>query len=314
MELHLAGVPFNSSGTPGGVAMAPAALREAGLAEALGRSSTVHDAGDVGVGTPEPRRSPRSGLLNEAALVEMTANVRREAALAHSHGRRPFLVGGDCPILLGGLAAARDARASPVGLLFIDGHEDAWPPKASTTGEGADAELGIALADPNDEAYQGLPDRLAAMLPLLDPAAVVVLGPRDAAELAQAGVPRLPESHPDLWLRTADDLAAPDSGGRAPDLVAAVTAATDRIRRNAPAWWLHTDLDVLSTEALPAVDYPQEGGLSWEQLTILTKAALSTPGCAGWSITIYNPELDPDGQGARRIVRYAAEALASRPG
>ncbi len=32
-----------------------------------------------------------------------------------------------------------------MGVLFIDGHEDAWPPELSTTGEAADMELGFAL-------------------------------------------------------------------------------------------------------------------------------------------------------------------------
>jgi len=59
---------------------------------------------------------------------------------------------------------------------------------------------------------------------------------------------------------------------RGPGAVAE-SAARD-LRAEAPVWWLHTDLDVLSTEALAAVDYPQPGGLSWDQLTEVTIAAL----------------------------------------
>ena len=40
---------------------------------------------------------------------------------------------------------------------------------------------------------------------------------------------------------------------------AGVAAATPGL----PApWWLHTDLDVLATSELAAVDYPQPGGLT----------------------------------------------------
>ena len=34
-------------------------------------------------------------------------------------------------------------------------------------------------------------------------------------------------------------------------------------------------------------------------------------GCRGWSIAIYNPDLDPDGSQAQRIVRMVAEVLPS---
>ena len=69
-------------------------------------------------------------------------------------------------------------------------------------------------------------------------------------------------------------------------------------------WWLHVDLDVLSSEALPAVDYRQDGGLSWADLTELTRSAISAGGCLGATVTIFNPDLDPDGRYALAIVEF----------
>jgi arginase len=63
---------------------------------------------------------------------------------------------------------------------------------------------------------------------------------------------------------------------------------------------------VLATEALGAVDYRQPGGLDWGQLGELTGAALAVPGCAGWTVAIYNPDLDPGARDAGRIVDYLA--------
>jgi len=76
-----------------------------------------------------------------------------------------------------------------------------------------------------------------------------------------------------------------------------------------PPWWLHTDLDVLATGELAAVDYPQPGGLTWGQLAGLTATALATDGCAGWSVCIYNPDLDPGRDGADAIISYITQAI-----
>jgi arginase family enzyme len=84
------------------------------------------------------------------------------------------------------------------------------------------------------------------------------------------------------------------------------TQAAQDVRVTCERWWPHVDLDVLATEELSAVDYPQPGGLTWQQLGEITMAALTVPGCAGWTVAIYNPDLDPDGRQAARIVDYIA--------
>ncbi|MCG5220466.1 arginase family protein [Streptosporangium soli] len=291
MRIDVLGAGFNSAGLDDGVARAPGALRRAGLITRALTGHEVRDLGDVEFREPIPRRGEVTGLLAEEALISMLAGVRRnvEAILAREHF--PLLIGGDCAVLPGALAACRAVHGS-VGLLFVDGHEDAWPPADSTTGEAADCELGLAL---------GLTaaDVPAELAPVLRPEATALLGPRDGAELHDHGVGSLRGS---LWFATDRDLT-----GR---IAASVADAVATIEMAAGHWWLHVDLDVLATDQLAAVDYPQAGGLSWAELTELTAIALRRPGCAGWSITIYNPDLDADGHEARRVVRYVEEALS----
>ncbi|HEX5879290.1 MAG TPA: arginase family protein [Actinomycetota bacterium] len=294
MEVTVVGVPFNSAGLTGGVARAPAALRRAGLVSGLARRLDVADAGDVGFDPPAPERSPTSGLLAEPALVSMVAGTRQAVAAVHQAGRFPLVVGGDCPVMLGALAATRD-RHGGVGLLMLDGHEDAYPPRRSPTGEAADSELALALG-----LAEGLPDGLAALVPLLAPGQVGLLGPRDDATIAREGVASLRGVVP-LWSDV--ELAVRGAAEVAAQAARDVAAA-------APAWWLHVDLDVLATAELAAVDYPQPGGLRWWQLRQMTVAALAVPGCAGWTVAIYNPDLDPDGGQAARIAEYVAGAAA----
>ena len=290
-DVTLIGVPYNSAGRPDGVARAPAALRAAGLADG------ITDAGDVTIGPMVPRRDP-SGVIDEATLGAMTKQLGAQVAEALAMGNAPLVVGGDCPILLGCLMGALHQRGG-TGLLFVDGHEDAWPPRLSQTGEAADMELGFALGMHTGD----LGEEVRGRLPVLDPNDVVVLGPRDRREIEDGNGTSLRgtiELHPWEELRRGSDRVA--------------EAAARSLHRRVGPWWLHVDLDVLSTEALPAIDYPQDGGLSWAELETMTHAAMTVPGCLGWDVTIYNPDLDADGTHAHRITNYikgAAKHLSS---
>jgi arginase len=134
----------------------------------------------------------------------------------------------------------------------------------------------------------------------LRPDAVAILGPRDADDLRRSGIASLRER---VWLRSDRDLGDDISG--------ATITGLAHVIQSVAHFWLHVDLDVLSSSALSAVDYQQAGGLSWEQLERVTSHILAHPGCIGWSIAIYNPDLDTDGHGARNIVGYIETSSAS---
>jgi hypothetical protein len=66
---------------------------------------------------------------------------------------------------------------------MIDGHEDAWPPELSETGEASDSELAIALGRVDER----LPSPLDELTRLVDPEHVALLAPRDATAVAEGG-------------------------------------------------------------------------------------------------------------------------------
>lgn len=280
------GVPTNSAGRTDGVALAPAALREAGLVDALERLSPVVDYGDVTLPPPSPERDPITHLIDPAGQTALVEAVRSSVASILSDDRFPLVLGGDCPILLGCLAAFGSAETR--GLLFVDGHEDAYPPEHSTTGEAADMELGFALGLVETPWWPASVDAP----PLVSLQQARLLGPRDRAALeAEGGISLSGRTH-----FVDDGRLAAYPAGSASEAVAALSSP----------WWFHLDLDVLSTEALPAVDYPQAGGLDWDALDVVAATALAA-GPVGWDVTIYNPDLDPDRIHAKRIVRFIAE-------
>lgn len=293
-KITIIGVPTNSSGKIDGVARGPSVLRQAGLVEELDNYFDVHDYGDVFFSQPVPERSACSGIIAERSLVSIIFAVRTAVNSVLTENRFPLVIGGDCPLLLGCLASARDMY-SRIGMLFVDGHEDAYTPHQSPTGEAADMELGIALG----REFKGLPPEIAGLIPMIKLANVAVLGPRDKKILQEAGVYSLSEEV-DFY----DDKAL--SAENVEDLTMDVLS---RLQEDTDGWWLHVDLDVLSTNSLPAVDYPQPGGLNWKQLESITTTALTTDHNIGWNVTIYNPDLDPERTSAKRIVQYLVTVM-----
>lgn len=290
--IHVLGVPFNSAGRTDGVARGPAALRRAGLVEHLRATGlTVVDGGDVALFAVEPERDDASHVIGPGPLAAMIRAVRTDVAGILAEDAFPLVLGGDCPILLGCLGGR--SGDTPPGLLFVDGHEDAWPPASSPSGEAADMELGFGLGITLD----GLPDDLVRQIPRVDARSVVVIGPRDQDELAERGVASI-----------RDRVELMPSASVASDPEGVFAAAAAHLARE-PEWWVHIDLDVLSTASLGAVDYRQAGGLDWDVLTRLTRLMLASPRAIGWDVTIYNPDLDRDGTDAMRIVRYLVESL-----
>jgi arginase len=187
------------------------------------------------------------------------------------------------------------------GLWFVDGHADFFDGESSPTGEAADMDLAILTG----HGPRGLLEQDG---PLLDPGTVVLLGHRPA------------ELHPDVAIENArldpaiQALTAPEVRERGAGQVGADAAA--RLAEHEA--WLHIDLDVLDETVLPAVSYPQAFGLDWDELIGLVRPLVSAPNLLGISVADFNPDRDPDGALAARVVE-ALESLCGsssqvRPG
>jgi arginase len=274
-----------------GVAGLPDALLGAGLAERL----EARDAGRVPAPARESAIDPGIGVRNAAAIAEYTAQLGRALRPVIERGEFPVVLGGDCTILLGSLMSLRGRGRH--GLLFIDGHADFYSPQTDPQAEAASMELAFATGR-----GPAILANIDGAGPLVQSRDVALFGYRDGAEQAEQGAPPTP---PDLrsW-----DLAAVREQGAA---AAARAAASHVSRAGLEGFWIHVDADVLDDAVMPAVDYRLPGGLSVAELVTVLDTAMATGRANGLDVTIYNPELDPNGSAGLELTRAIGEGLAN---
>jgi arginase len=261
-----------------GVEALPEALLAVGLAERLAARRGER----LSAPAFDPRVDPETGMLNPGGLRNYAPRLADAVGAVLDDGAFPIVLGGDCSILLGAMLALR--RRARYGLVHVDGHLDFRHPGWSG---GIGAVAGEDLA--------GVTGRLEAELSDIDG-----LGP---------------------YVLDADTVHLGDRE-RWPDEVAAVaeTGITalglDELRARGPVvpavpYWIHVDADVLDSALLGAVDSPAPGGLTFEELSALLRTLLDGP-AVGLQITVFDPDLDPDGSQASALTDCLVTGLGER--
>ena len=289
-SIALIGAPIDSVGRSGGTELAPATLRELGMAAALG----CDDRGDLDLRIRGEERDPETGILASADVLAATTAIRAAVAGTISGGSRPLLAGGCCAELPGALAGARDALGQ-VGLVHLDGHLDLYDGTTSPTGEAADMPDSVAIGRGPRRWVE------AAGGAGTDPGRLALVGFRDRDESRRHGMLQPDELDPQPALHPVEELRAAGPGAAARAIAAAMSARGP--------FWLHFDVDVLDEDVFPATDYLMPGGMSWEELREVLTPLTRSPALAGASIACYNPEKDPGLACGRSLVEALRVSL-----
>jgi arginase len=244
-----------------------------------------------------PERDAATGINNAASIVSFTRTLADAVMEELDAGAFPLVLGGDCTVMFGPLLAL--ARRGRSGLLFLDGHADFAHPQDEPSGEAASMDLALATGH-GPLVFDPMFD------PLVDDDRVAVLGYRvhDDGTDRNRGVD---VRHTAITAIDLDDMRGRGVKRATADALEVVA------HEDLSGFWIHLDVDVLDDDLMPAVDYRNPAGLSWEELTLVVTSAVATRRAHGMDVAIFNPRLDPDGHLAERLVGFLVDCLASDP-
>jgi arginase len=298
--MKLLGVPTSAGAFAPGQELAPAALREAGLAERLrGVGMELEDLGDSPVWRwrPDPAR-PRAQNLYAVVQIARDTAARVERALEGGGG--PLLVlGGDCTIELGTVAGHLGGGAT-VGLVYFDLHPDLNTPDSVRPGALDWMGMAHALGVPGAEAeLAGIGPRT----PLLDDHQVLFFShgpeqtrPFELEQMERRGLARVP----------VDEVAH--------DPETAARRALDEFASGFDRLLVHFDVDAIDfTDAPLSEETGRNQGLSLDTAMRALKVLVGSDRLSALTVTELNPlHGDEEGRTLGRFVEKLSDCLSSR--
>ena len=290
MQVQIIEVPSPLGLRPGGVELAPRALRDAGLHECLDAAADLQ----LEIPPYSGVRDQATGVLNPAGIAQVARRLADAVGAAIDAHQFPVVLGGDCSIVLGPLLALR--RRGRYGLAYLDAQADFQHPDDEPLGEVASLDLALATG----RGPVALAD-LDGLRPLVRDEDVALVGYRVFRDNDRFG---------DQDIRSTAisvlDLQAVRGSGTGSVLQRALATVTE------PAldgFWVHFDVDVLDDNIMPAVDYRHPDGLSWQEAGELLTGLLGHEMARGLEVTIFNPALDHDASIAGNLSDLIARSL-----
>lgn len=236
-RISVVGFPSSAGSYAAGQDLAPAALRAAGLIEALSHAGLdVNDEGDLPAQVWHPdRKHPLAQNVSE--VVAGLQSLSERLGSLFERGDLVLVVGGNCTIVLAVMAALGWSE-EPAGLAYFDRHYDLNTPSSTTDGalDWMGLAHGLALPD-------AIPELVAAFgrRPLLVSSQIAWLGVEPALATDWE---RLHAASLELHVTTSDSLAA--------EPAAAVSAALRALPAGPLA--VHLDVDVLDFTDAPRAE------------------------------------------------------------
>jgi len=277
-----------------GTEKAPSALRAAGLVEKL--TNIGYEVSDLGDCPPrlfaddEEHRRAR----NLPAIVAGLNDLKLHAEVAIKSGSLVLVLGGDCAQVIGLLTGAR-RYYKHLNLFWMDRDADLNTPASTPSGRIDGMVVAHVIG-------RGAPElvRFWGESPLVREPDVLLFGLERIDPPEQEFLSKSP-----LRYVSAADVQKKGAAAGAREALA-------HLHTESREFVLHLDTDIIAQEEFPAVNVPGSGGLSFDDVRQSLREILSQKTLLGLDVAQYNPDRDPDGSAAQRLVELLVDGLAAR--
>lgn len=300
--IDVIGAPFDLCGKRLGSRLGPAAIRLAGLIDALeGLDQSVVDCGDIAA---LPECTEDGGLRNFRPMLKCVSQLRALVLEGLNERRIPVVLGGEHSVAMGGISAALQYFEGDLGVLWIDAHADINTPGTSDTGSihgmplaalaGFESETsGMADAEWNELLTVLGPDHK------LDPNAIAWFGLRDVDKAERERLDGLPVS-----MHHIDRLGIEETIAQIDEFF---------VEKGVRNIWISFDVDALDPALAPGTGTDVRGGLTYREAHLtaeLLYEAMSGSQCpyrlAGVDLVETNPLFDNRNETAKMSVEWLA--------
>jgi arginase len=232
------------------------------------------------------KRDPETQILNCNSLIDY---AREQAYLLNnllSQNKFPFILGGDCSILLGTAIALK--QKGNYGLFYLDGHTDFMNISLSETGGVGGMAASIVTGNGADKLTN-----ILNLRPYIKEENLWCVGNREYHDAYENEIRNSSATYISL------------ASLRKQGILKSVQSFLSEVKnKNLDGFWLHIDLDVLNDTVMPCVDSRTPDGLSYEEFNELTSLLFQSNQLTGLEITILDPDLDPTGQYTKEFVNH----------
>jgi len=284
-------VPLEEGSGRGGCAMGPAALRIAGISQALiDLGYTVEDRGDLRPApAPDLEELPKAKKL--PVVAAFTRAIEQETYSAVARGSVPVLLGGDHSLSMGSVSGmARHAQevGRPLFVLWLDAHSDFNAPETSPSGNihGMPVAFFCGRAE--------FAPILSPNRPLVDPRHVYQVGIRSVDDEERRAIR---ENAVNVF-----DMRAIDEEG----IGAILKRVLNDVRQANALLHVSLDVDFLDPDVAPGVGTTVPGGATFREAHLIMELLHDSGLVSSLDLVELNPFLDDRGRSARIMVDLAA--------
>lgn len=292
-KVKIFGVPIDLGSEPLGVEMGAAAIRYAGLTEAL-RFNNIEfdDFGDLVI-------DRKTGLSQNGQLKEISRVSEELAELvskAIDEEYIPIVLGGDHSASIGSIAGAAK-KSEKLGLLWLDCHPDSNTPETSLTGNVHGMTVAISLGF-------GYPQLVNCFQfsPKVMPENVCIIGAKDIDKAEKEFL-----DNKGVKYFTTFDIAKRG-------IVQILDVALEVILKSCDSVHLSFDVDVLDPLIAPGTGIISRGGLSYREISFIMETIGTLDIISSIDIIEINPLLDIKNQTSELAVELLLAALGGSYG